>query len=61
LIKLVALAFPSYAKSSFTLAFSLRNKLDKLFKDLWWDFLKGKSRNLLSPRAPYVSLVLMEV
>jgi hypothetical protein len=46
LIKVVASAIPSYAMSSFLLSDSFCHKLDMVFKNLWWGFLRDKLRNL---------------
>jgi hypothetical protein len=46
LIKSVAASIPAYAMSSFVLPISFSNSLDRIFKKIWWGFLKDKSRNL---------------
>jgi hypothetical protein len=46
LIKAIASTIPLYTMSTFLLPDSIYSALDKMFKDLWWGFPKGKSRNL---------------
>lgn len=46
LIKSVTAAIPSYAMSTFMLPTSIGNSLDKILRDFWWGFPKGKIRNL---------------
>jgi hypothetical protein len=46
LIKAIASAIPSYAMSTFLLPDTLCSTLDRHFKNLWWGFPNGKSRNL---------------
>jgi hypothetical protein len=46
LIKAIASAIPSYALSTFLLPDTLCSTLDRHFKNLWWGFSNGKSRNL---------------
>jgi hypothetical protein len=46
LIEFVAVAFPSYAMSSFLLLNSFCIELDRIFKNFWWDFPTKKTRNL---------------
>jgi hypothetical protein len=46
LIKTTASSIPSYTMSTFLLPKSFCTALDKSFKDFWWRFPKGKSRNL---------------
>jgi hypothetical protein len=46
LIKATASAIPSYAMSTFLYPNSLCSSLDRHFQNFWWDFPKGKSRNL---------------
>jgi hypothetical protein len=38
LIKLVAVALPSYAMSTFLLPTSFSSELDRIFKKFWWGF-----------------------
>jgi hypothetical protein len=46
LIKATAAAIPSYAMSTFLFLDFICNSLDRYFKNFWWGFPKGKSRNL---------------
>jgi hypothetical protein len=46
LIKATASAIPSYAMSTFLLLDSLCSTLDRHFKNFWWGFPNGKSKNL---------------
>jgi hypothetical protein len=46
LLRSVASSFPSYAMSSFLLPTIVSSSLDKAFKNFWWGFPMGKSRNL---------------
>jgi hypothetical protein len=46
LIKATASSIPSYTMSTFLLPKSFCTALDKSFKDFWWGFPEGKSRNL---------------
>jgi hypothetical protein len=46
LIRSVASSIPSYAMSSFLLPSTVSSSLDKAFKNFWWGFPMGKSRNL---------------
>jgi hypothetical protein len=46
LIRSVASSIPSYAMSSFLLPIAVSSSLDKAFKNLWWGFPMGKTRNL---------------
>jgi len=46
LIKATTSSIPSYTMSTFLLPKSLCATLDKCFKDFWWGFPKGKTRNL---------------
>ena len=48
LIKLVAIAIPSYTMSTFLLPKSICSQLDKVFKNFCWGFPSSKTRNLLS-------------
>lgn len=46
LIKAIASAIPTYAMSTFVLPTSICKALDRNFKNFWWGFPAGKSRNL---------------
>jgi hypothetical protein len=46
LIKSVVATIPSYAMNTFMLPIFINATLDKIFKDFWWGFPKGKNRNL---------------
>ena len=46
LIKVVVVAIPSYAMSTFLLPKSFCRRLDQLFKNFWWGFPSEKLKNL---------------
>jgi hypothetical protein len=45
LLKSVVSVIPSYAMSSFLFPDGLCKQLDRAFKNIWWGFLKDKTRN----------------